>query len=69
MAFVYVPNGAHMADWTPAAEGADFELPYILEPLKPFKQRFDRASPAWPATRPGRTATAAATMPARWRPF
>src|SRR5688572_16693880 len=34
MAFVYVPNGANMADWTPKAVGADFELPYILEPLK-----------------------------------
>jgi uncharacterized protein DUF1552 len=34
MAFVYVPNGVNMADWTPQAEGADFELPYILEPLK-----------------------------------
>ena len=33
MAFVYVPNGANMADWTPAAEGRDFELPRILEPL------------------------------------
>lgn len=37
MAFVYVPNGKHMPDWTPAAEGADFELPYILEPLKAVK--------------------------------
>lgn len=34
MAFVYVPNGVNMADWAPTAEGADFELPYILEPLK-----------------------------------
>jgi len=34
MAFVYVPNGANMADWTPNTVGADFELPYILEPLK-----------------------------------
>src|SRR6266702_2088983 len=34
MAFVYVPNGANMADWTPNAVGAEFELPYILEPLK-----------------------------------
>lgn len=34
MAFVYVPNGANMADWTPKAVGSDFELPYILEPLK-----------------------------------
>jgi hypothetical protein len=34
MGFVYVPNGANMADWTPATTGADFELPYILQPLK-----------------------------------
>jgi hypothetical protein len=33
MAFLYVPNGANMADWTPAREGSDFELPAILEPL------------------------------------
>ena len=39
MAFVYVPNGAHMADWTPAATGDAFELPYILEPLQPFKSK------------------------------
>jgi hypothetical protein len=38
MAFVYVPNGANMADWTPAAFGTDFQLPYILEPLKPFQK-------------------------------
>ncbi|MEA3213278.1 MAG: hypothetical protein QOE70_6335 [Chthoniobacter sp.] len=37
MAFLFVPNGAHMPDWTPAAEGADFELPYILQPLQPHK--------------------------------
>ena len=40
MAFVYVPNGANMADWTPAATGADFELPLILEPLKDHKKDF-----------------------------
>lgn len=34
MAFVYVPNGANMADWTPKTVGTDFELPPILEPLK-----------------------------------
>lgn len=34
MAFVYVPNGANMSDWTPKQVGADFELPFILEPLK-----------------------------------
>jgi hypothetical protein len=37
MAFLYVPNGANMADWTPKAEGASFDLPAILEPLKPVK--------------------------------
>ncbi|MDB6148720.1 MAG: hypothetical protein JWQ44_168 [Chthoniobacter sp.] len=37
MAFMFVPNGAHMPDWTPAAEGADFALPYILEPLQAHK--------------------------------
>jgi len=37
MAFVYVPNGANMADWTPEATGAEFRLPYILEPLEPVR--------------------------------
>jgi hypothetical protein len=34
MAFVYVPNGVNMANWTPKGLGADFELPATLEPLK-----------------------------------
>jgi Protein of unknown function (DUF1552). len=37
MAFLFVPNGMHMPDWTPKAEGTDFDIPYLLEPLKPFK--------------------------------
>ena len=37
LAFLYVPNGAHMKDWTPKDTGSSFELPYILDPLKPFK--------------------------------
>jgi hypothetical protein len=40
MGFVYIPNGANMADWTPKAVGTDFELPSILEPIAPFKQDF-----------------------------
>ena len=36
-AFLYVPNGVNMADWTPAQTGADFQLPYILEPLQAHK--------------------------------
>src|SRR5580704_4186449 len=37
MAFLFVPNGAHMPDWTPLATGADYDLPYILQPLQPYK--------------------------------
>ena len=33
MAFMTVPNGIHMQDWTPASEGYGFQLPYILQPL------------------------------------
>jgi hypothetical protein len=40
LAFLYVPNGVHMPDWTPAATGADYLLPPLLEPLRPFKQDF-----------------------------
>src|SRR5262245_16875831 len=37
MAFIYVPNGCHMENWTPAKEGAEYELPTILKPLAPVK--------------------------------
>jgi hypothetical protein len=38
MAFIYVPNGVHMADWTPKRAGGDFDLPRILQPLAPFRK-------------------------------
>lgn len=37
LAFVFIPNGANMADWTPQGEGTQFALPYILEPLQPWQ--------------------------------
>jgi hypothetical protein len=40
VAFVYVPNGVHMPDWTPGSLGSDFELPPILEPLRQVKDQF-----------------------------
>ncbi len=40
MLFLYVPNGVHMQDWTPKTTGSDWELPYLLEPLKEFRQDF-----------------------------
>ena len=33
MAFIFVPNGVHLPNWTPRTEGFGFELPYILQPL------------------------------------
>jgi hypothetical protein len=38
MAFLYVPNGIDMANWTPAAEGALTTLPATLQPLAPFQK-------------------------------
>jgi hypothetical protein len=38
MAFIYVPNGDQLPEWTPRAEGAEFDLPSILQPMAPFQQ-------------------------------
>ena len=37
MAFIYVPNGIIMDEWKPRIVGADFDLPTILQPLKPVR--------------------------------
>ena len=37
--FVYAPNGMIMSEWTPATEGAAFELTPTLQPLAPFRDR------------------------------
>ncbi len=39
LSIVYSPNGMNMAKWTPAAEGAAFELSPTLEPLAPFRDQ------------------------------
>lgn len=39
LAFVYVPNGVHMPEWTPAGTQADFTLPRILQPLDKVKDK------------------------------
>jgi hypothetical protein len=38
---IYVPHGATMDKWTPAQDGAGFELSEILQPLKPFYERIN----------------------------
>jgi len=37
MAFVYIPNGANMEDWTPKTAGVDYELTWRLQPLALFR--------------------------------
>ncbi len=39
MAFIYVPNGAYMPAWRPKTEGADYELPPALEPMKEHRDQ------------------------------
>ena len=40
MAFMFVPNGISMPQWTPSAEGMGFELPEVLSPLSVVKGQF-----------------------------
>jgi hypothetical protein len=35
--FIYIPHGADMSSWTPAAAGSNVELSRTLTPLEPFK--------------------------------
>lgn len=39
LAFLYVPNGMHMADWAPRQTGTELELSPILEPLAGVKDK------------------------------
>jgi hypothetical protein len=39
LCFVYVPNGMVMSNWTPAAQGKNFEFTPILKPLEPFRDQ------------------------------
>ncbi len=41
MAFLYVPNGANMEDWTPSYDGPIGDLPKILAELKDYKSDFN----------------------------
>ena len=44
LAWVYAPNGVQMKHWTPAREGADYELPDLLTPLKGLREDFSVVS-------------------------
>jgi Protein of unknown function (DUF1552) len=55
---IYFPHGAIMPQWTPAAEGAGFELTPILQPLKPFYNQITVVSDLRHANAYGSGATA-----------
>ena len=40
IAWIYVPNGKNMVDWTPATTGPDYALSPILEPLAAHRRDF-----------------------------
>ncbi len=40
IAFLYTPNGVIMKDWTPAAEGAAYEITPTLKPIEAYRERF-----------------------------
>ncbi|MGZ8937813.1 MAG: DUF1552 domain-containing protein, partial [Limisphaerales bacterium] len=40
MACLFFPNGVWEKNWFPEQPGADYELPYALEPLAPHKKDF-----------------------------
>ena len=39
MGLCFMPHGAVMDNWTPAAEGSNFEITRTLKPLEPFKNQ------------------------------
>jgi hypothetical protein len=39
LAWVYVPNGVDMPNWSPKTEGKNFELTALLKPLEPFRDQ------------------------------
>jgi len=39
LGFVYIPHGAVMDQWIPAATGSNFEFSPVLKPLAPFRER------------------------------
>jgi hypothetical protein len=55
---IYFPHGAIMPKWTPAAEGAGFELTPILQPLKPYYNQISIVSDLRHANAYGSGATA-----------
>jgi hypothetical protein len=64
LAFIYFPHGAIMDHWTPAKEGAQFEMSPILKPLEPFRDKLTIVSGL--ENRPGMSASVHGIVPGTW---
>jgi hypothetical protein len=64
MAYIYFPHGAVMDQWTPKQAGADFDLPQIIAPLKPFQKQLTIVSNL--ENRPAIAAPVHAITPGTW---
>jgi hypothetical protein len=73
MGFFYLPHGAIMDNtrfgpemnrWTPEAQGADFDLPFILEPFAPLQRHLTVVSGL--GNKPAESSAVHAIVPATW---
>src|SRR5690349_8906392 len=39
LGFVYFPHGALQDEWQPRQTGQDFDFPYIVKPLEPYRDQ------------------------------
>jgi Protein of unknown function (DUF1552) len=64
LGFFYFPHGAVMENWTPSANGRDFDLKSIVEPLAPFRKQLTLVSNL--GNKPGESRAVHALVPATW---
>ena len=64
LGYFYFPHGAIMDKWTPAKEGADYELSPILTPLKDFRSQLTVVSNL--GNRPAESGAVHAIVPGTW---
>jgi hypothetical protein len=64
MGFIYFPHGAVMDRWTPVKDGPDFDTPYLIEPLAPFRDQLTIVSGT--ENKPGVSAAVHGIMPGTW---
>jgi hypothetical protein len=64
LGFIYFPHGAVMERWTPTTTAKDFELPFIIEPLTPYRDQLTVVSNI--GNKPAESRAVHALVPATW---